>query len=225
MAKCAACKSDIVSGATICPTCRTYQSKWKSFFQFAAPAAGWVSLVFAALAYVVSISGQFYHALVARDDLRIVGFDTRKLVLQNKGDTDIFVSHIQLRSKELGRSQVLIVRKIIKKSEFFEHSFDETKLYEKPWRVGDRTFEESAWRKLLTQGYDTPCSRWRFFFVQDAAYIHLREVFTKNIPKLFKSLPVDAHIQFDSLLAGERKRQQFEVQALPYVNPDCPEWR
>jgi len=96
---CAYCSSSIPIEAKLCPTCRSYQSPWRSAIIYAAGIAGLLSLVGSAGAFIMGKIPDLYKMIAWRDKVKVFDFETGlypefTVSLSNIGDGQIMVSQI-----------------------------------------------------------------------------------------------------------------------------------
>ncbi|MBL0918088.1 MAG: hypothetical protein IBJ14_05260 [Hydrogenophaga sp.] len=96
---CRHCLQEINAGASICMHCRQHQSRWTSALTVASTAAAAVSVVGAAITYVVSTLPELRKMARWDDSVEVLQFTTRKgLSIANSGDGPIYVSHLKLKA-------------------------------------------------------------------------------------------------------------------------------
>jgi len=90
--ECIACKQQIPKGASLCPVCKSYQRNWKNHLQYTAGVAALVVLMISASTW---LWGNARKLLLYRDDVRVISASTLdSAVVVNRGDGDVFVSHL-----------------------------------------------------------------------------------------------------------------------------------
>lgn len=105
---CAACRQPIPLGATICSICKSHQAVWKNRLQYW---AGVSTLIVLTLSALVWLRETAWHVLFARDDVRVVSCNSlRSAVVVNRGDSEVYVSHLILTMP--GRSQDWVVKRL-----------------------------------------------------------------------------------------------------------------
>jgi hypothetical protein len=106
---CVACKSNILVGASVCPICKSYQSRWKNELYYYSRIAGIIIVVISLVAYMTSTWPEIKRTLFWQDSVDITAFDSKnKIVLYNSGDGKVFVSHVSLRSEKLGHASAIL---------------------------------------------------------------------------------------------------------------------
>jgi hypothetical protein len=92
--QCVACKQEIPVGASLCSHCKSYQHVWKNRLQYVAGIATLLVLVITACSwlYLNAVKPLWY-----RDDVRLISSNSlRSAVVANRGDVEVFVSHMLL---------------------------------------------------------------------------------------------------------------------------------
>jgi len=96
---CRYCANEIAATATLCPVCRSYQSRLRNNVLFAAGAAGFITLVVSALVFTVQEVGQITSELRWKDNINVGEFDIQedgagRILFINNGDGPVFVSDV-----------------------------------------------------------------------------------------------------------------------------------
>ena len=83
----------MAAGATICPTCKSWQSRWKNYLVFLGGSAGVLALLATAVTY---IANTVYTAVSQRDDAEVLQLQYPGYqIFDNSGTVPILVSHIE----------------------------------------------------------------------------------------------------------------------------------
>jgi hypothetical protein len=91
---CQACGEEIASTATLCKHCRTYQSAWRNWLLFAAQASGFIALLAATVAFLITNAPAIRKVLWWSDDVKILGLKSNQYLLtSNDGDGAVYVTH------------------------------------------------------------------------------------------------------------------------------------
>lgn len=94
MAECVACKNTIPDGAHICAVCGSYQSVWKNWLQYVSGIAALVGLSASAMVWLY---GNARPLIWHKDDVYLVATNSiGSVVVANRGDGEVFVSHVLL---------------------------------------------------------------------------------------------------------------------------------
>lgn len=94
---CLACGEQISSVAVLCKHCQTHQSRWRNFLVFGAQISGFLTILAATVAFLVTSAPRVRTVLHWRDELRVLAFDSEVYVLvSNSGDGPVYVSHASL---------------------------------------------------------------------------------------------------------------------------------
>lgn len=92
--RCVACKQEIPSSASLCSICKSYQRSWKNHLQYSAGIATLAVLILSGSAWLVD---KAHKTFFSRDDVRVVGCNTLgSAVIVNRGDREVFLSHLLL---------------------------------------------------------------------------------------------------------------------------------
>lgn len=213
---CVACKSELMVGATLCPVCKSYQSPVKAaLYQYAA-IGGLVTVIISLLTYMAATFPTIWKTLAWKDSVETIAFnsDTR-LVVQNAGDGDVFVSHMFFNAGQLGFRRVVHVNKIIKERSFLVHEIvfkDDPSDVVTQWLT--LTLSDDQW-KSLTERKIRPkdnCYRWIFYHQSDPHFQNMRQALKEH----FRVLPVDAVLVFHSGKDGHRIEQRVSLSAVPF---------
>lgn len=92
--RCVACKQEIPVGASLCSHCKSYQHVWKNHLQYGAGIATLTVLVITAWSwlYLNAVKPIWHH-----EDVRLISSNSlRSAVVANRGDVEVFVSHMLL---------------------------------------------------------------------------------------------------------------------------------
>lgn len=92
---CASCKSKIPVAASLCSVCKSYQHRWKNHLQYVAGVTTLIALTVSACFWLYEkVRAAFFY----RENVSVVACSTLlgPAVVVNRGDRDVFVSHLQL---------------------------------------------------------------------------------------------------------------------------------
>jgi hypothetical protein len=99
-ARCISCRAEIIEGASICPTCKSYQSRWKNTLSYGATVASVIALVASAIAYVSSrfmdVLGEYTTAEGVTGSY--ISHPPLNGLFVNTGKGEAFVTHITINS-------------------------------------------------------------------------------------------------------------------------------
>ena len=90
--RCIACQAEIPSLATVCSHCSTKQDRRFNFLQNAGAIIGLISAILAFASYIITSIPTVRQTLFWKDDINILSYSDRHVVIGNNGDGDIFVS-------------------------------------------------------------------------------------------------------------------------------------
>jgi hypothetical protein len=106
--RCVACRQEIPVGASLCSQCKSYQRAWKNHLQYSAGIATLVVLIVTASSWLYL---NVIKAIWSCDDVRLVSSNSlRAAVVANRGDREVFVSHLLLYMS--GRSSSWQVKRL-----------------------------------------------------------------------------------------------------------------
>jgi hypothetical protein len=95
--RCLACGEVIGATAILCKHCRTYQSRWRNWLVFGAQISGFLTLLAAAVIFLITSAPAARRVLWWRDNLKVLGFKSNEYLLAgNDGDVPVYVSHANL---------------------------------------------------------------------------------------------------------------------------------
>ena len=81
---CKYCKAPIETGAKICSSCKSYQSRFRNSLVYLAAVAGFFTLLLSGSTYILSNGRELYKLLTFSDKIRVVNF----VYPGTAGDTD-----------------------------------------------------------------------------------------------------------------------------------------
>lgn len=214
---CVACKSELMVGATLCPVCKSYQSRWKRVLYHIAAIGGLVTVVISLLTYMAVTFPTIWKTITWKDSVEIIAFNTDKhLVVQNVGEGDVFVSYMSFKSGHLGFSRVEHVNKIIKERSFLVHEIEskDPRSVDKNWHT--LILSDDQW-KSLTEKFSSKdnCYRWIVYHQSDPHFQNMRQFQKENL----RTLPVDGVLFFHSGKDGHRIEQRVSLIAVPFKSP------
>jgi hypothetical protein len=98
---CRYCGSAIATQATICPTCRSYQSPWRNTVLFLAGVAGFFALIGSSAAFIWNQIDTAYRNVQWEDKVTVLYFSAKahpdfEIVMSNVGSGTVFVSDLQV---------------------------------------------------------------------------------------------------------------------------------
>jgi hypothetical protein len=93
--RCVACKQDIPAGASLCSVCKSYQRPWKNHLLYISGIAAMIVLIVSAAFWLWGNSRLLLG--LGRDDVALISANTLgSAVVVNRGDREVFVSHLLL---------------------------------------------------------------------------------------------------------------------------------
>jgi hypothetical protein len=93
--RCIACQQEIPAGASLCSVCKSYQRGWKNHLQYGAGIVAIIVVTFSAAAWLWGNAGKLLWP--HNNDVRVVSASSlSSAVILNRGDNEVFVSHLIL---------------------------------------------------------------------------------------------------------------------------------
>jgi hypothetical protein len=90
---CVACRTAVEPGATVCPTCKSWQARWKNTATYYGSYATALALILSGATYV---GKNLYDLLHHIDDAEVLEFSQPgNAVYSNLGTSDVFLSHVE----------------------------------------------------------------------------------------------------------------------------------
>ncbi|MCP1651557.1 hypothetical protein [Pseudomonas nitroreducens] len=122
---CVACCSELRAGASICSTCKTYQSRWRGGVSYAASVAGFLALLGSALAFIYSVAAEPMKTMLFGDRVYISYLNyPGTLVLVNSGYQDVFVTNLNFYWSDGNANEEIQIDKPIPKRGFVSVNLD-----------------------------------------------------------------------------------------------------
>jgi hypothetical protein len=175
---CVACASPIPIGASLCPTCKTWQSPRRRLLQDLAGVVGIIALLGSASVYVVSKLPDVRRTLFWRDDIQVLAFKSEgDLLVANRGDGEVYVSHISLGIRHEGRNRSVTLRlgESIVSGSILKHTFER----DSP-RIFISAVSDDVWTKVsarATGNRTDPCFSLVFFSRNDPTYLMVSQTY------------------------------------------------
>ena len=171
---CVACNSEIPAAASLCSVCKSYQRTWKNHLQYVAGVATLIALTVSASFWLYERihAAYFYH----HENVTVVACSTlmRTVVVVNRGDRNVFVSHLQLwmagRTKDW-QAPNLEISQTLTPGQFFKGEFPPPKLDNGEFVRG---LNSAEFEKLVSKASnDDPCLELDLFAGFDTHYLDL----------------------------------------------------
>ncbi|WP_447751841.1 hypothetical protein [Pseudomonas nicosulfuronedens] len=122
---CVACCSELKPTASICPTCKTYQSRWRGWVSYAASVTGFLALLGSALAFIYSTASEPIKTAIFGDRVYVSYLHyPGTLVLVNSGYQDVFVTNLNFYWAEGAANEEVRINKAIPKRGFVNVNLD-----------------------------------------------------------------------------------------------------
>ncbi len=170
---CVACRSEISAGASLCPVCKSYQETWKNHLQYMAGVATLIVLTVSASFWLYE---RIHAAYSYHENVSVVACSTmtRTAVVVNRGERNVFVSHLQLwmpgRTKDW-LAPNLEINQSLAPGEFFKGEFSAPR-----FDAGEivRGLNSADFEKLVSKAANNdPCFELEFFASFDTHYLDL----------------------------------------------------
>jgi len=194
-APCKACGTAMPIGASLCPTCKTYQHWLKGWLQFYGSIAALIVLSVSLLGWLGSMLPNLRRNLMPRHHLSVVSANSNEsLVVFNDGDKDLFVSYVLLSMS--GRSSAwkapyVPIQAGVPAGQFYRHEFPKPRSIENGEFV--RGVQEPQWQQLLTQAFSQPQCFNLYYLGQDDPFYKMMSHMAG--PSL-NTFPVYAHVEY-----------------------------
>lgn len=92
--RCIACQSSLAIGASVCPVCKSWQSRWRNALVFLGGSAGFLAILATAITYVTNT---IYTAWSQREDAQVLQLQYPGYqIFDNSGTIPIMLSHFEL---------------------------------------------------------------------------------------------------------------------------------
>jgi hypothetical protein len=227
-ALCKACKAELNPGATLCPTCKTYQNKWKSSLEYIARIAVVFTLLASLGVYSVSAFPAARKQLFWKDKVKVLSFDSNQdLVIANVGDGDIYLSHVDLRAHGPDvLTRILRIGISVPTGTVAKHRFssDHPDIQEQPAMKLVSSVSEAAWKEASRRAthHDDPCFAIIFYYADDPSSRQLEHA---HQGKLFQTIPATATLHFYSVGSKKALEEAFPVVGTVALRsiPTCPQ--
>lgn len=218
--RCVVCKSDIGSGASLCPVCRQYQHPWRRRLQnlIGLPA------VLALLIPVAANQGAAFVALFTdKSEIKIIQFASPgKVVILNNGDGTIVITDYVVRIPAMNNLESVTLLGIVIQEGAVWESLTAPE-FQGTWNVINyRNAEERAQLDELVAGDILPdsCMRPRFQ-LPDAADI--RTYKSRSGGEAY-TLPATLTVGYFGVVSGESKSVSMDIVTTIAFNFACDEF-
>lgn len=142
--KCIACQGDIPELATVCPHCSTKQDRRFNLLQNIGAVIGLVSAILAFASYVITSIPTVQQTLFWKDDINVLSYSDRQVVIGNNGDGDVFVSYVLIETES--SSKVVRIAMTVRPGEFI--TVNKELFKGGGWKVVSDVSDEE-WKDLL----------------------------------------------------------------------------
>lgn len=224
--KCIECKSDIQEGASLCPVCKSYQSKWSNLWRNVVPHIG---IIIALFSFIASAFLYIYNTSMTvfawKDRIRVLSFMSKGTSSYvNIGDGPIFLTDLKLITKYKlqdspsirTESKLVSYNRLLDKGHFL--TVDEDNLSDYIFLGKDHIKE--YFKKKIVLGSDGTIYFTASFkeLGIEVVYFDPENPMLKNIREAYKdnflSIPSEAIISFYSAKTGERLQYNFRCEAV-----------
>jgi hypothetical protein len=218
--RCVVCKSQLIAGAQLCPVCKCYQARWKNtLYQYGA-IGGFLTIAISLLTYVATALPQIRKTLFWKDSISVTAYNSEsRLVIENSGDGELFVSHIFFKSERPAFTGVESVDKSIKEKSFLVHDIQHGTSNDSLSNWQPALLNDDQWNARINDtSLKVDCFRWAFFTETDREFQTMRAAL-----KQLRTLPVNGFVVFYSGREGSRIEQQFPLRAVLLMRdtPSC----
>lgn len=214
---CKACGTPMPRGAPLCPTCKSFQSRWKRQLQFYASTVALFIASASLLAWLGSTLPNLRRNLMPRDHLRVVSCNSAdSIVVFNDGDRDLFVSHVLLYMSGRDsnwRAPRFSVQAVVPSGQFHRHELPHPR--DIPNGEFVRGVQEPQWQQLLSRAVEnSQCFNLYFFAQDDTFYKELSQMAGPHL----NTFPVGAYVEY--LAPGSSTPNRAEFPAVGVVQRD-----
>ena len=210
---CRYCGSEMKASAVLCPTCNSYQDRWRSLLLYLASAAGFLALLASAATFIFSQLVDLEKRLNWKDEVDVIFFESGidpynyNVVLANRGDGPVFVSDLLLNV--LGGNAVFRINAKINSNDFFV--VDKVRSFPEGYESFVSSTSGAPTRKLVENSNiifeSKPCFL-IVVFSASATDVKRMDDHYKSSGRRLVSQPADVTLRFH----GARKADQQEVQ-------------
>jgi hypothetical protein len=168
LTRCIACKQEIPAGASLCSVCKSYQRPWKNHLLYISGIAAMIVLIVSA-AFWLWGNGRILLGL-GRDDVRLISANTLgSAVVVNRGDREVFVSHLLLTipGRSAGwQAPRLVIEERLPVGQFIRRDFPKPRIEDEAEFV--RGLGATDFETLITRAANSdPCFELVFFVASD----------------------------------------------------------
>jgi len=220
---CHYCGTAIPATASVCPTCKFNQSRWRNNLLFVGGLGGFAALVASAMAFVIDRTNEVYKNVHWTDKVTIIDFRTGPAegsnvypqfssVVLNSGDGPIFVSDFLIFWR--GGNIQYFVNKLIQPNDFA--IVHDPKLNYGRYSVvasnntGEPTEEilKNTWFVDLGNPQKPQCFL-AIVYSKDNVDLKRMEPYYRSINRKLVSEPVDAYVEYFSSRTKEKTQTKF----------------
>jgi hypothetical protein len=228
---CIICQSPISPLARLCPTCRSYQVRWKNDLSYFGSTAGVAAILASAIAFIGGQSYQAYQLATWKDNVAPVYFEyPGDSGFINSGDGDVVIASIDITWGNAPRQTINIpLNQPVKKGEFVTLSTKSP--YGEPHGI-----EHAAWAKnaagqlssrLMSEAVRYPdalrCAEQHFY---NRDHLVFKRIDTMEPGKRLAGEPVSADVNFVSMHSGSVVTKPITDLRIAYLfidgnRPEC----
>ena len=176
---CVACKNSIPTDASLCPVCKSHQANWKNQLQYFAGLAVLIVLIFSGSSWLYLEARKAIKAIWYYDEVRVISCNTlRSAVVLNRGDGDVFLSHMLLYMP--GRSSAWAAKRldfeeVLPKDKFMRREFPPAKISDNAEWI--RNLDPVKFQNLIEIASNgNSCFEFVFFELSDSFLSELRQM-------------------------------------------------
>lgn len=218
MATCRHCLSDLIPGASICTVCQQHQRRWRSSIARASELATTISLVGAALTYIVTTLPEVRKLVAWEESVSVLQFSTRKgLSIANVGDGVVHISHVNLEARHpTGKSlftRTIQIDKDLERRKFMFSSGEDAKLNGMSLGIAGHGSLDDFTKSLDDAGDVSKVLAGKkcFLFVVYKSDSPLLNNYRKSMGPRLVTFPVKAELSYYSFGMNKHFTQAFEV--------------
>ena len=173
---CVACKQPIPSGSSLCSACKSYQHSWKNQLQYFAGIATLLALTVSALFWVIEKTRSTFFS---REDVVLVACNTLDTgaVIANRGDKEVFVSHLLLsmsgRDNRDWFAPLLTIEERLQPGQFLRRTFPTPRVNTGVFVKGLSADDFDKLIVLASRG--DPCTEAAFFSSSDGVLANIMQ--------------------------------------------------
>ena len=112
MTTCIVCLENIKTGAYRCSHCGSHQKRWRNTIPIVVATVTILTFLSSAVVGILAITTNIWKQVDWKDELRIVSYDSSRLVVLNSGSGELFIESIAVESAALKNDNGQIYKKL-----------------------------------------------------------------------------------------------------------------